>query len=510
MLCGEIFREADDAKPIYCQTPGCPGVYCEKCFAELKNLCTVCLAPVEYGDLSDISEEKDSSDEEEEKRKKLQKKASEDEKGFHDKRMDDDDDDPGRNGDGVNFDSDYSSGEATDLSYTYQEERKTLDFEDGNLPSPRFLEDVEQQTIPDYASMESFHESEKEIADHQMDGVIEILAPRRLKSYSSLSILRSKSDLGSNVFQSKKNSTPQNERKKSSISIEPIKRTRKTKNKKKMHIKGSSTGENEPLLNAEFSDSDDDVKVIKKFEGWNDGSMYSSVDSDIKVNLQKAQNENKAPITNNNNSTEELSTNNRLKFSDDSLEKQNVDTKSKASDEVKNVFYVQNFEQNVKVDYVSEKSKSTLNSGLSTSNSTLDDSFLSIILKKKSVSEPNLEKKSKGQHKRKIKRKLRSQKSRRTIDLQTSSSTETNTTRESQRNRAADYYKRISKKRLNSRIVETGRDSNRNKVMKFLQKLCQPFTVLPIVTLSCVNNDIKLFFINSSVKKLQFLQIVTN
>ncbi|XP_057651832.1 DC-STAMP domain-containing protein 2-like [Diorhabda carinulata] len=64
LLCGKIFRENDTEKPIRCQTPNCPGLYCEECFADLRNLCTVCLSPIDYGDLSDLSEEKDSSEEE--------------------------------------------------------------------------------------------------------------------------------------------------------------------------------------------------------------------------------------------------------------------------------------------------------------------------------------------------------------------------------------------------------------------------------------------------------------
>nr|XP_022915645.1 DC-STAMP domain-containing protein 2-like [Onthophagus taurus] len=58
LLCGEIFREGDKVKPIRCQTPGCAGTYCEKCFEDLQNVCTICLDPIQYGDLSDISEEK--------------------------------------------------------------------------------------------------------------------------------------------------------------------------------------------------------------------------------------------------------------------------------------------------------------------------------------------------------------------------------------------------------------------------------------------------------------------
>ncbi|CAH1169930.1 unnamed protein product, partial [Phaedon cochleariae] len=61
LLCGTVFRENDRQKPIRCHTPGCAGIYCEQCFADLRNLCTVCLSPIEYGDLSDLSEEKDSS-----------------------------------------------------------------------------------------------------------------------------------------------------------------------------------------------------------------------------------------------------------------------------------------------------------------------------------------------------------------------------------------------------------------------------------------------------------------
>ncbi|KAJ8955683.1 hypothetical protein NQ318_008554 [Aromia moschata] len=58
LLCGQVFRESDNKKPIRCQTPGCPGTYCEQCFSDLQNLCTLCLSPIEYGDMSDISEEK--------------------------------------------------------------------------------------------------------------------------------------------------------------------------------------------------------------------------------------------------------------------------------------------------------------------------------------------------------------------------------------------------------------------------------------------------------------------
>lgn len=58
LVCGTVFRENDIRKPIRCKTPGCPGVYCALCFADMNNLCTICLSPIDYGDLSDIDEEK--------------------------------------------------------------------------------------------------------------------------------------------------------------------------------------------------------------------------------------------------------------------------------------------------------------------------------------------------------------------------------------------------------------------------------------------------------------------
>ncbi|XP_070524132.1 titin homolog isoform X2 [Cardiocondyla obscurior] len=61
LLCGAVERY-DQEPHIKCATPDCVGLFCIQCFADLQNLCTICRSPVEYGDLSDISEEKDSSD----------------------------------------------------------------------------------------------------------------------------------------------------------------------------------------------------------------------------------------------------------------------------------------------------------------------------------------------------------------------------------------------------------------------------------------------------------------
>ena len=34
------------------------AIYCMDCFTDINNLCTVCMSPVDYGDLSDMSEER--------------------------------------------------------------------------------------------------------------------------------------------------------------------------------------------------------------------------------------------------------------------------------------------------------------------------------------------------------------------------------------------------------------------------------------------------------------------
>ncbi|KAG8194731.1 hypothetical protein JTE90_026380 [Oedothorax gibbosus] len=57
-------RKVDEEGAKKCANPGCKGIYCLACFEDLDNVCTLCTKPVEYEDVSDISEEKDSSDEE--------------------------------------------------------------------------------------------------------------------------------------------------------------------------------------------------------------------------------------------------------------------------------------------------------------------------------------------------------------------------------------------------------------------------------------------------------------
>lgn len=61
MLCGTKFGTKDER--FRCERPGCCGKYCSECYVELNNTCSICMEPMEYGDVSDISEEKGSSDE---------------------------------------------------------------------------------------------------------------------------------------------------------------------------------------------------------------------------------------------------------------------------------------------------------------------------------------------------------------------------------------------------------------------------------------------------------------
>ncbi|KAJ8924160.1 hypothetical protein NQ315_006944 [Exocentrus adspersus] len=195
LLCGEVFRESDSKKPIKCHTPGCPGIYCEECFSDLQNLCTVCLSPIDYGDLSDISEEKDSSEDEPPKQTKRRRCP----KWFVCSRCcrrccpDDEDDDEESTKTKVRLpsigsgdkdtsdeegqllkedtakldktiDSDYysSSDNSTDYSYSYQYDKN---YESQALPLVTSFKDVEKQEVPDYASMSSFREEPEEKLD---------------------------------------------------------------------------------------------------------------------------------------------------------------------------------------------------------------------------------------------------------------------------------------------------------------------------------------------------------
>ncbi|XP_063896030.1 DC-STAMP domain-containing protein 2-like [Helicoverpa armigera] len=63
LLCGTTASSSDpDSRLTKCETPGCPGTFCISCFTDIGELCTICLSPADYGDLSDVSFEKGSTD----------------------------------------------------------------------------------------------------------------------------------------------------------------------------------------------------------------------------------------------------------------------------------------------------------------------------------------------------------------------------------------------------------------------------------------------------------------
>ncbi|VVC30076.1 Dendritic cell-specific transmembrane protein-like [Cinara cedri] len=64
LLCGYKVKGTDlkSGEVLLCPNDGCKGVYCSRCFADIKNKCTLCSKPINYGDITDISEEKDSTD----------------------------------------------------------------------------------------------------------------------------------------------------------------------------------------------------------------------------------------------------------------------------------------------------------------------------------------------------------------------------------------------------------------------------------------------------------------
>ncbi|XP_031343488.1 uncharacterized protein LOC116171003 isoform X2 [Photinus pyralis] len=158
ILCGEVFR---DTTAIRCEKQSCPGIYCEQCFSDLRNLCTVCMEPIQYGDLSDISEERDSSDglqrhsftEKFKRKKKYRSRCI-----TYNISESDSDDDHGltsikrRTIDDLSEHSfAHSENEnESDNSYSYQQERN---LSSQSQESKIFqFRDVEVQKIPSYAS----------------------------------------------------------------------------------------------------------------------------------------------------------------------------------------------------------------------------------------------------------------------------------------------------------------------------------------------------------------------
>ncbi|XP_043071420.1 DC-STAMP domain-containing protein 2 [Drosophila grimshawi] len=61
-VCILCAKRLSSSSRIRCDTEGCQGLYCEVCYSKSKNNCCLCKRPIDYGDVSDISEVQDSSD----------------------------------------------------------------------------------------------------------------------------------------------------------------------------------------------------------------------------------------------------------------------------------------------------------------------------------------------------------------------------------------------------------------------------------------------------------------
>ncbi|XP_013388561.1 DC-STAMP domain-containing protein 2 isoform X2 [Lingula anatina] len=64
LCCGQPGKPDDMDHFKHCSTSDCKAIYCQDCFTDINNMCTVCMNPVDYCDFSDFSEERDSSEEE--------------------------------------------------------------------------------------------------------------------------------------------------------------------------------------------------------------------------------------------------------------------------------------------------------------------------------------------------------------------------------------------------------------------------------------------------------------
>ncbi|ENN78198.1 hypothetical protein YQE_05350, partial [Dendroctonus ponderosae] len=162
LLCGDVFHEAEKEKFVKCSTPQCPGLFCVECFADLSNICPICLSPLEYGDIDDADEEKDSSGDEppadKPKKKprcpwlpcgapKSQDESEDDEKPLITKDGD------------VKSEAAEEGDSSSDYSYSYQYD-SDLDSKQP-LPKPTVWKDLEMQAGLEEASMQTFLEEEE-------------------------------------------------------------------------------------------------------------------------------------------------------------------------------------------------------------------------------------------------------------------------------------------------------------------------------------------------------------
>ncbi|XP_012274020.1 uncharacterized protein LOC105696254 isoform X2 [Orussus abietinus] len=163
LLCGSQERE-DNVPHIKCPTPGCVGLFCVQCFADLQNTCTICKSPLDYGDLSDMSEEKDSSDMEDfgkiprSKELKSTEEVRKDEMTSETELLSREDNEIKKelkDAEVEQMEDDFSSDSSGKYSYGYQEGPPTeLDLRCQRIP----YRDIEAQKVRDDVTIQIFNE----------------------------------------------------------------------------------------------------------------------------------------------------------------------------------------------------------------------------------------------------------------------------------------------------------------------------------------------------------------
>ncbi|XP_026849990.1 DC-STAMP domain-containing protein 2 [Drosophila persimilis] len=85
-ICIICAKSLSSSTRINCDSLGCKGVFCPRCFSKSNNKCCLCHRPIDYGDLSDFSVVQDSSDDPD-AQSFTQKQARLDCDGYHKKRI---------------------------------------------------------------------------------------------------------------------------------------------------------------------------------------------------------------------------------------------------------------------------------------------------------------------------------------------------------------------------------------------------------------------------------------
>ncbi|XP_066587675.1 uncharacterized protein [Prorops nasuta] len=198
LMCGMVQRPGEETH-VKCVTPDCLGFYCLQCYADLGNLCTICKMPIEYGDLSDMSEERDSSDDQLARKVERLMRESKDKEGEQRKKRDEkledveskkksseEEDDEVLLKDEANqtdkgFEEATGSSESL-YSYTYQEEspEEGEDTVHKRLP----FRDLEAQNIRDDVTIQIFNQlaKEEESSSEGPTSCFVVRARRRLKT----------------------------------------------------------------------------------------------------------------------------------------------------------------------------------------------------------------------------------------------------------------------------------------------------------------------------------------